>query len=146
MKNKKKSNNMVVIITKISQKMKNKSLLSIEKKYHRMRKKMLYYNYKKVFQFRQFCFSMRESLFFCTYVWKVLSEQTKNVKNRRNFWFSSFASFLLKYKMFFKFSEQFFKKYFWNVFFEGVMFENILINTYISSWLWWVITFTALNW
>ena len=35
---KEKSSNMVVNITKISQKMKNKSLLSIEKKYRRMRK------------------------------------------------------------------------------------------------------------
>ena len=39
-KKKKKSNNMVVNVTKISQKMKNKSLLSIEKKY-RMRKNVL---------------------------------------------------------------------------------------------------------
>ena len=35
---KEKSSNMVVNVTKISQKMKNKSLLSIEKKYRRMRK------------------------------------------------------------------------------------------------------------
>ena len=36
-----KNDNMVVSVTKIFQKMKSKSLLSIEK--------MLYYNYKKVF-------------------------------------------------------------------------------------------------
>ena len=44
----KKSNNMVVNVTKISQKMKNKSLLSIEKTIIEC-EKMLYYNYKKVF-------------------------------------------------------------------------------------------------
>ena len=37
-KEEKKSNKMVVNVKKISQKMKNKSLLSIEKKYYRMRK------------------------------------------------------------------------------------------------------------
>ena len=37
-KKKLKSNNMVLNVTKISHKMKNKSLLSIEKKYSRMRK------------------------------------------------------------------------------------------------------------
>ena len=46
-KKKKKSDNIVADITKISQKMKNKSLLRIEKKYHRM-KKVPYYNYKKL--------------------------------------------------------------------------------------------------
>ena len=40
-KEEKKSNNMVVKVTKISQKMKNKSLLSTEKNYHRKRKKAL---------------------------------------------------------------------------------------------------------
>ena len=35
---KEKKNNMVMNVTKISQKMKNKSLLTIEKKYYRMRK------------------------------------------------------------------------------------------------------------
>ena len=38
---KEKSDNMAMNITKISQKMKNKSLISIEKKYYRMRKKCL---------------------------------------------------------------------------------------------------------
>ena len=50
-KKKKKSSNMVVNITKIFQKMKNKSLLSllsIEKNIIE-REKTLYYNYKKVF-------------------------------------------------------------------------------------------------
>ena len=47
-KKKKKSNNMVVNVTKISQKMKNKSLLSIEQNIVE-REKMLYYNCKKVF-------------------------------------------------------------------------------------------------
>ena len=40
-KKKKKSDNMVMNVTKISQKLKIKSLLSIEKKYHRMRKNAL---------------------------------------------------------------------------------------------------------
>ena len=38
---KEKSDNMVVNVTKIFQKMKNKSLLSIEKKYYRIRKSTL---------------------------------------------------------------------------------------------------------
>ena len=41
-KKKKESNTMTVNVTKISKKMKNKSLLSIEKKYYRMRKKALF--------------------------------------------------------------------------------------------------------
>ena len=41
-KKKKESNTMAVNVTKISQKMKNKSLLSIEKKYYKMRKKALF--------------------------------------------------------------------------------------------------------
>ena len=45
---KKKSGNMVVNVTKISQKMKNKSLLSIENNIIK-RERTLYYNYKKVF-------------------------------------------------------------------------------------------------
>ena len=45
---KKKSGNMVVNVTKISQKMKNKSLLSIENNVIK-RERTLYYNYKKVF-------------------------------------------------------------------------------------------------
>ena len=47
-KKKKKSNNMVVNVTKVSQKMKSKSLLSIEKNIAEC-EKTLYYNYKKVF-------------------------------------------------------------------------------------------------
>ena len=39
---------MVVNVRKISQKMKNKSLFSIEKNITEL-KKMLYYNYKKIF-------------------------------------------------------------------------------------------------
>ena len=46
-KKNKKIDSMVVNVTKFSQKMKNKSLLSI-KKHYRMGK-TLYYNYKKVF-------------------------------------------------------------------------------------------------
>ena len=49
----KRNDNMVVNITKTSQKMKNKSLLSIEKEYYRM-KKMTYYNYQKLFQSRKY--------------------------------------------------------------------------------------------
>ena len=45
---KKKSGNIVVNVTKISQKMKNKSLLSIENNVIK-RERTLYYNYKKVF-------------------------------------------------------------------------------------------------
>ena len=48
MKKKKKRDNMVVNVTKISQKMKNKSLLSIEKKIIEQ-EKTLYCNYKKVY-------------------------------------------------------------------------------------------------
>ena len=49
----KRNDNMVVNITKTSQTMKNKRLLSIEKEYYRM-KKMTYYNYQKLFQFRKY--------------------------------------------------------------------------------------------
>ena len=49
----KRNDNMVVNVTKTSQKMKNKSLLSIGKEYYRM-KKMTYYNYQKLFQFRKY--------------------------------------------------------------------------------------------
>ena len=49
----KRNDNMVVNVTKTSQKVKNKSLLSIEKEYYRM-KKMTYYNYQKLFQFRKY--------------------------------------------------------------------------------------------
>ena len=49
----KRNDNMVVNVTQTSQKMKNKSLLSIEKEYYRM-KKMTYYNYQKLFQFRKY--------------------------------------------------------------------------------------------
>ena len=45
---KEKSNNMAVNLTKISQKMKNKSWLSIEKNTIEQ-EKTLYYNYKKAF-------------------------------------------------------------------------------------------------
>ena len=41
-KNEQKSNNMVMNVTKISKKMKNKSLLIIEKKYYQMRKNALF--------------------------------------------------------------------------------------------------------
>ena len=47
-KKKKKSDNMVVNVTKISQKMKSKSLLSIEKNIMQ-KEKIPYYNYEKVF-------------------------------------------------------------------------------------------------
>ena len=38
------------------------------------------------------------SFFFCTYIWKVLSQQTKDIK----FWFFKLWKFFLKYKKFFK--------------------------------------------
>ena len=47
-KKKKKRDNMVVNVTKISQKIKNKSFLSIENNI-KEREKTLYYNYKRVF-------------------------------------------------------------------------------------------------
>ena len=47
-KKKKKSDNMVMNVTKISQMMK-KSLFEYRKKHYRIRKKMLFYNYKKLF-------------------------------------------------------------------------------------------------
>ena len=47
-KEKKKSNNMVVNYTKIYEKMKNKSFLSIEKNIVKLEKK-LYYDCKKIF-------------------------------------------------------------------------------------------------
>ena len=65
-KEKKKSNNMALSVTKISQKMKNKSFVSIEKNV-KEREKTLYYNYKKLFDFRKFCFFIK-TFFFCTYV------------------------------------------------------------------------------
>ena len=52
-----KKGNVVVNVTKISQKMKNKNLLSIEKKYYRMRKSI-----KKIFQFRKFSFLIKKSI------------------------------------------------------------------------------------
>ena len=52
-KKKNKTNNMVMKVIKISQKMKKINWLSIEK-YYKMRKKTLYSNYKKVFKFRKF--------------------------------------------------------------------------------------------
>ena len=60
-KKKKKSDNMVVNITKISQKSKNKSLLSTAKNIIEL-EKMSYYNYKKVFYFKKFCFFKRKSI------------------------------------------------------------------------------------
>ena len=77
---------------------------------------MLCYNYKKVFQFRKFCFFIRESMrnFFILHLrLKSLLSTNKNVKrNIRNFLFSGFASSLLKCKKFLKLREHFlfFKK------------------------------------
>ena len=45
---------MVVNVTRISQKMKNKGLMSIEKKYYRMRKKHLIIILKKCFNLENF--------------------------------------------------------------------------------------------
>ena len=75
----KRNDNMVVNVTKTSQKMKNKSLLSIEKEYYRM-KKMTYYNYQKLFQFRKYWFFIRKSIrkfFLFAYVWNALSNKQK---------------------------------------------------------------------
>ena len=47
---------MTVNVTKISRKLKNKSLLSIEKNIIEW-EKTLYHNYKKIFWFRKFCFA-----------------------------------------------------------------------------------------
>ena len=78
---------MVVKVTKISEKMKNKSLLSTEKNIIE-REKTPYYNYKKVFQLRNFCFFIMESIrnFFS---FALMFE---------SFCFSGFANSLLKYK------------------------------------------------
>ena len=73
----KNGNNMVVNITKICQKMKNKCLLSIGKNVIKS-EKMLIYNYKKVFKCRKFFFFVRRSIKF--------------------FSFSGFSSYFLKYK------------------------------------------------
>ena len=72
-KKKKKSSNIVVNVTKISQKMKNKSLLTIEKNIIE-REKTLYHNYKALLLY------MEKYIFFL---------------------FSGFASYLLKYKKLF---------------------------------------------
>ena len=72
LKKKKKSNNLVMKVTKISQKIKNKSLLSIGKNIMEW-ERMLYYNYRKVFL--KVFLKKNFHLWFCTYVWKVLSQQ-----------------------------------------------------------------------
>ena len=85
LKKKKKSNNLVMEVTKISQKIKNKSLLSIGKNIMEW-ERMLYYNYRKVFlkvflkkyffrKYRKVFLKKNFHLWFCTYVWKVLSQQ-----------------------------------------------------------------------
>ena len=86
---------MVVNVTKISQRMKNKGMLSIEKNIIEW-KKTLYYNYKKVFSFGKFYFFIRKSIsnFF------LLRLCLK--RNARNFWFSCFSNSLLKCKNFYK--------------------------------------------
>ena len=53
---KKESGNMVVNDTKIYQKMKRKSWLSIEK--NEMKKERPYYNHEKLISFGNFCFFM----------------------------------------------------------------------------------------
>ena len=58
MKKKKKRDNMIMNVTKISQKMEKKQLVGYRKNITKP-EKMLYYNHKKVFQFRKFCFFIR---------------------------------------------------------------------------------------
>ena len=93
-KKKKKSNNMFLNVTKISQKMKTISWLSIEKNIIEWEKPP-YYNYKKVFQFRKLWFFFRNSMrnFVLCLCLKI---------NLRNVWFSGLANSFLKYKKLFK--------------------------------------------
>ena len=96
---------MFVNVTKIFQKMKNRNLLSIEKVLHN-EKKYFNYHYEEVFQFRIFCFFIRESIrnFFLLHLYlkSCLSKNKKMKRNIKKFGRSGFASFLLKSKKFFK--------------------------------------------
>ena len=97
-KKKKKSGNMAVSVTNISQKVKKKSLLSIEKNIIE-REKRFHYNHKKVFQFRKFCFLIRKSI---RNLWlrarKVTSWNIRSFRKYKEF-FRGFR--FLKYKKFF---------------------------------------------
>ena len=58
-------------VTKVLEKMKKNKQILYRKIYNKMRKKMLYCNSKKLFQFRTICFFIRKvlkTIFFCTYV------------------------------------------------------------------------------
>ena len=81
LKKKRKKATILVIVGKISLKMKSKSLLKIEKNIIEWEKKMLYYNCRNYFN---------------------LENCTKFIKKSvRNFWFSGIASYLLKYNKIF---------------------------------------------
>ena len=58
---KEKSDNIVLAVKKSPQKMKNKSLLSIEKNII-VQEKTIYYNYQKVFLFKNICFFTRKNI------------------------------------------------------------------------------------
>ena len=94
-KKKKKSSYMLMNIAKILQNMKSIKWMSIEKKYCKW-EKTLFYNYKKVFYLRKFCFFIRKS------IRKVFLLRLYLKRNKINFWFLDIASSLLKYKKFFK--------------------------------------------
>ena len=95
-KEKKKSDNMVINVTKTSQDMKNKSSLSIENIIIEWEKNVLLWLWGS-FLIKKNCSFIRESirkLFFCAYVWKVLSKKTKIVtRNSRNFWIFRLCKF-----------------------------------------------------
>ena len=58
---KEKSDSIVLAVKKSPQKMKNKSLLSIEKNII-VQEKTIYYNYQKVFLFKNICFFTRKNI------------------------------------------------------------------------------------
>ena len=113
-KKKKKSSNMVVNVTKIFQKIKKINWLSKEENIIEW-EKMPYYNCKKVFKFRKFCFFMRESIrnfpLFHLCLKSSLSINKKCVKKCKKF---------LIFRLF-KFN-------FENIFFWGSDFENLLFK------------------
>ena len=138
---KKKSNNMVVNIRKISQNMKkekqNKTGWVQKKVLKNDKKNTFYYNHKKVFKFRRFCFfisdSMWENFLLCLCLKSFLSTNQKFEKNKRNFWFLGFASSLFKFKKVSslaarKFYFQKYKKFFQSGFFHFLSSESSFLK------------------
>ena len=106
---------MVVNVTKISHKRKNKGLFSIEKIYREW-EKLSYYNYKKAFWFKSYYFSIRKSIKKFRF-WKVISWNIRKLqflKYKNIFGVSvsrKLADFLRKYTKFFQ--SRIFRKDFW---------------------------------